>query len=167
MSRNVTFGDKVCPICGETFTPTAANQKYCSQQCSRHKEAVRRIDYIKGRGKERSTINPELIYAYNCECAICHWSIPDWLPTYKRTERMHGLNYHHIIPVSEGGSSDEENIVVLCPNCHKMAHAGILTEEELKKHTFTKEQAEKLADEHHIKAKLSAATLLEKTILHG
>ena len=160
--KNRVFGDKVCPICGETFTPLAGGQKYCSERCARHKEAIRTINKIKARGKERRTINPELIYAYNCECAICHWSIPNWLPTYKRTERMYGLNYHHIIPVAKGGSSGEENVIVLCPNCHKMAHAGILTEEELKKHTFTKEQVEEIAQKKHEMIKHNAAELLDK-----
>ena len=29
---------------------------------------------------------------------------------------------HHKIPLSWGGSSDKENIIALCENCHKKTH---------------------------------------------
>lgn len=32
---------------------------------------------------------------------------------------------HHIIPVSMGGSDDEENLILLCSNCHKIVGAYI------------------------------------------
>lgn len=32
------------------------------------------------------------------------------------------LEIHHIIPVSEGGLDEPENIIVLCTACHKEAH---------------------------------------------
>jgi hypothetical protein len=32
------------------------------------------------------------------------------------------LEIHHIIPLSEGGSHDVDNIVLLCPNCHRQNH---------------------------------------------
>lgn len=39
---------------------------------------------------------------------------------------------HHIIPSSQGGLNTIENIVILCPNCHRLAHRNILTVERLK-----------------------------------
>jgi len=38
-----------------------------------------------------------------------------------RTGRLH---VHHIIPVSEGGSHDLSNLMVLCPHCHSKMHPG-------------------------------------------
>ena len=32
------------------------------------------------------------------------------------------IERHHIIPVSEGGTDDPENIEFLCPMCHREAH---------------------------------------------
>ena len=32
------------------------------------------------------------------------------------------LDYHHIIPISKGGSNKKLNILVLCPNCHTLLH---------------------------------------------
>lgn len=34
---------------------------------------------------------------------------------------------HHILPVSKGGSNDNENLTYICPNCHRLAHEGKLT----------------------------------------
>ena len=35
---------------------------------------------------------------------------------------------HHILPQSRGGDDSHTNLTYLCPNCHRMAHAGILTQ---------------------------------------
>ena len=40
---------------------------------------------------------------------------------------------HHIVPVSEGGSGELDNLIMLCPNCHKKADYGVITREELRK----------------------------------
>ena len=37
------------------------------------------------------------------------------------------VDRHHIILKSKGGKGDKENMVFLCPNCHRAAHMGILT----------------------------------------
>lgn len=33
------------------------------------------------------------------------------------------LQIHHIEPVSTGGSDNPDNLLILCPNCHKTIHA--------------------------------------------
>lgn len=52
---------------------------------------------------------------------------------------------HHIIPKKVGGTDDPNNLTVLCPNCHRVAHAkderdfptfADLVGEEWKKHYF-------------------------------
>ncbi|MFC1595593.1 HNH endonuclease [Gemmatimonadota bacterium] len=35
------------------------------------------------------------------------------------------MNVHHIIPISEGGTNNASNLIVLCPNCHTRAHKEI------------------------------------------
>lgn len=43
------------------------------------------------------------------------------------------LEIHHLIPLSRGGKSDEENFAILCPTCHKATHecinSGRITDE--------------------------------------
>lgn len=52
---------------------------------------------------------------------------------------------HHIIPKKVGGTDDHSNLTVLCPNCHREAHAlktqdfptfADLVGDEWKKHYF-------------------------------
>lgn len=44
-------------------------------------------------------------------CAICYY---DFKPV---------LQIHHIKPVSLGGGDHLDNLLLLCPNCHKFIHA--------------------------------------------
>jgi hypothetical protein len=61
-------------------------------------------------------------------CAVCN--------------RLHGVQVHHIVPRSEGGSDDPSNGIPLCPNCHDEVHAQhapgrttrLYTERELRQH---------------------------------
>jgi hypothetical protein len=44
----------------------------------------------------------------------------------------HVVQNHHIVPRSEGGTHKRDNCIVLCPNHHALADAGVLTREYLK-----------------------------------
>jgi len=53
------------------------------------------------------------------------------------------LDVHHIIPRSEKNSSNEEsNLVVLCPNHHRMARDGTIPRERLRLYSVAKKQME-------------------------
>lgn len=39
-----------------------------------------------------------------------------------RCKRAEPLLVHHIVPVSQGGTTAEENLVTLCKSCHRAAH---------------------------------------------
>lgn len=41
---------------------------------------------------------------------------------YKSEESQNILQFHHIIPLSQGGDESFENTVLLCPNCHQLEH---------------------------------------------
>ncbi len=92
-----------------------------------------------------------LLVACNRCCCICHkFKGPD-------------LELHHIVPVAEGGSDDEENGIPLCYECHSAVHAykknpigKSYSASELKRHkekwfrgcnTFTFEELEALKNE--------------------
>lgn len=53
--------------------------------------------------------NKELFYMK--KCVICGFS--------------GAVDRHHIIPRSENGENSEDNIILLCPNCHRRAHRGV------------------------------------------
>jgi hypothetical protein len=52
-------------------------------------------------------------------CEGCAW-VPPNLPGFRGV--MHS---HHIVPRSAGGSDEPENLAVLCPTCHSIAHRGL------------------------------------------
>lgn len=44
------------------------------------------------------------------------------------------VEVHHIIPVSEGGTNDLENLMAACPNCHTNFHEGRFTTEQMRRY---------------------------------
>lgn len=44
------------------------------------------------------------------QCLVCEVVTPD-------------ANGHHLISYSEGGSADLQNMVTLCPSCHRKYHS--------------------------------------------
>lgn len=46
-------------------------------------------------------------------CEVCGWEPPQ--------KKL--LHTHHVIPLCHGGTNDPENLVVLCPNHHAVAHS--------------------------------------------
>lgn len=52
-------------------------------------------------------------------CARCSW-------------KEAPCDAHHIVARSAGGSNELTNIIILCPNCHRLADFGIVTESELR-----------------------------------
>lgn len=41
------------------------------------------------------------------------------------------LDYHHIYQVSDGGKDDLDNLIALCPNCHRLYHTGVIHKESI------------------------------------
>ena len=46
-----------------------------------------------------------------CKCSLCGWD-------------KTALDVHHIIPHAQGGSHEHDNLIIVCPNCHRLAHEG-------------------------------------------
>lgn len=42
------------------------------------------------------------------------------------------LDIHHLDYVCEGGSNDPENLIALCPNCHRLHHSGVIPTDALR-----------------------------------
>jgi uncharacterized membrane protein len=48
------------------------------------------------------------------------------------------LEVHHIIPRAEGGTNKENNLIVLCPNHHRLARGGTIPRERLRQYSVAK-----------------------------
>lgn len=79
------------------------------------------------------TLKEVLKCRYDFYCQVCNTRIyrPKWVQTLPIKEQWKHLNadVHHIRPLSQGGSDLMENMLCLCPNCHRRFH----TEEHILK----------------------------------
>jgi 5-methylcytosine-specific restriction endonuclease McrA len=53
-------------------------------------------------------------------CEVCGWN-------------QGPRDVHHIVHVSNGGKNELFNLITLCPNCHRLAHRNLLSENKLNK----------------------------------
>jgi 5-methylcytosine-specific restriction endonuclease McrA len=58
---------------------------------------------------EAARVRRESMGAADGRCEVCGWHIK--------------VHVHHVVPVWQGGGNEPDNLVVLCPNHHAMAHA--------------------------------------------
>jgi len=65
------------------------------------------------KSKHRRHVKQRMLALKECKCDLCGNPIAE------------ALDGHHIIPVSHGGTHDENNLVVLCRSCHSVVHACI------------------------------------------
>lgn len=101
-----------CVTCNNAFTSKNTKAKYCCAKCrSAHYRHL--ISTEKGGTRLFQKILLSL------PCANCNWNISS-------------KDVHHIIPVCNGGKNDLENLITLCPNCHRLAHRNLLSEDKLK-----------------------------------
>jgi DNA-directed RNA polymerase subunit RPC12/RpoP len=61
----------------------------------------------------------KIIKRGNVKCMMCNWD-------------KTSLDIHHIIPKKDKGTNEDDNLICLCPNCHRMAHERKYDYEELK-----------------------------------
>jgi len=67
--------------------------------------------------KHQASLSAKLNKEFDHTCMVCGWD--------KAT-----CDAHHIIPKFKGGK-DKENTILLCPNCHRLAHKGLLQDEDI------------------------------------
>lgn len=82
---------------------------------------------------------------YQNKCQICGDSfiIP--------STRKHYSEHHHIVPVSNGGKNTKENIIVVCPTCHKKFDRGFLKADLQNKKIFYFSEKENKFNETSLK----------------
>jgi 5-methylcytosine-specific restriction endonuclease McrA len=57
----------------------------------------------------------KILKRMNLPCSNCGWHIKNVI-----------CDVHHIIPKKEGGTNEHSNLTYICPNCHRLAHSGML-----------------------------------------
>ena len=112
--------------------------KYINGKKKSEKEVkIEKKDYPRlSIGKKR-----ELERKTGFKCEICGRRNEDITP-----------DIHHIKSREDGGSNRESNLIVLCPNCHKRAHAGAITHSELKQAVTKRKQKQKEAKDREAEA---------------
>lgn len=102
---------QTCINCNEEFE-SVKKAKFCSNSCKQK-------NYRKKQNNRSENIKTIYRQIQHLPCCLCGW---------KEATR----DIHHIIPVSKGGTNDLSNLVVLCPNHHRMAHSNLISEDILK-----------------------------------
>lgn len=70
--------------------------------------------------------------AWNHQCAVCG--------------RNDYLEFYHLIPASEGGSDECDNIILLCSFCHAAVHGRTLTSEPRRRTSIDYESAKPILE---------------------
>ena len=122
---------KTCKRCKKEFDSNGHYRVYCSRNCQRNANAS--MDIISKRAKASQKYTTDLRILYDCKCACCGWFIDEKKLINGNYNHNRGCVIHHIIPVKDGGTDEATNLIMLCPNCHALAHAGIIKEDELAK----------------------------------
>lgn len=133
-SRKFPGIEKTCEGCGKTYYTEphrAAKSKYCSRPCaltSRFGPKEKKVDVSGNKNpnfrgtSNRTTARDNALRYLGRACMICGWDTI--------------VDVHHIIPRRHGGTNDIDNLIVLCPNHHKMADKHMLSEDKLKSVTL-------------------------------
>jgi hypothetical protein len=118
---------KTCERCGAEYQCSkprdTVRRRYCSEDCARksHKLKMRGENNPNYRhGQNQAAARNAVVRDGRTVCMVCGWDI--------------SVDLHHVIPKHKGGRISTENIAILCPNHHRMAHLGLLTPEELTGH---------------------------------
>jgi 5-methylcytosine-specific restriction protein A len=99
----MTF-NRNCKHCQKSFTTQNIEQGFCSTACN---QAARQDPMFIANKKEAKKRD-------NYRCQHCNRTADYANKVY--------LEVHHIDGLAEGGSHELENLLTLCPNCHRAEH---------------------------------------------
>lgn len=119
-----------CEKCGKTFILNNKIRKdrhvYCND-CKRkvvHAKDLSELNTITDVSKRTIT---KILRRANVKCSICGWNEST-------------CDIHHIIHKKDGGSDNMDNLIVVCPNCHRIIHTtDKYNTELLQQHSLDKE----------------------------
>ena len=105
---------QVCKNCGKDFIAASKNAKYCSDSCKQKNYRARQ----KSLSEDSGSIKTFYKIFENIPCELCQWD---------KTTR----DLHHIIEVSNGGTNELDNLISVCPNCHRMIHNNLISKDDI------------------------------------
>lgn len=116
------FSFDLCEYCGSQITDRRRT-RCCSTECNdRYWARVRREEEATPGVRPRyfwTSIKHEVLERDRYACQRCGRVHCD-LRSYSET-----IEVHHIVPVSEGGTSEPANLICLCTRCHAEVHADL------------------------------------------
>lgn len=78
---------------------------------TRKQKSMRGSEYKSTLRREQTRIKRKMILAGDKKCHVCGF---DCTPV---------LQIHHVTPLELGGGNEENNLKLLCPNCHSIIHS--------------------------------------------
>ena len=118
-----------CIVCGEEFEASIhIPYKKCKcPNCKLHNRVhSKELSNINNIFDISSRTRVKILKMIGCGCSICGWNEAT-------------CDIHHIIPKKAGGTNDDENLIYVCPNCHRICHvANKYSIEELKEKSLDK-----------------------------
>lgn len=114
--------EKVCGSCGKLFNAKSITQKYCSEECSKRMDNLRRDKRIYKNGKPDLSITLTKVYMRDQGvCQICGKHIDfDCNPNSKYYPSI-----DHIIPLARGGMHQWDNVQLACRKCNTLKSDSI------------------------------------------
>ncbi len=107
--------EKHCKWCGKELS--GRRTSFC---CDEHSRIFNNIT-VWNRGRDPYSLR--ILYRDNFTCQQCgefHAFINEYNIALPIDDGK--LNVHHIVPVSEGGGDEPENLTTLCIKCHRKIH---------------------------------------------
>ena len=129
------LAERSCVQCGRTFEGRRQTL-FCSEACGHawrtaehaknRRERIEASEGTKRLGMLRSESAPIVrglkarsSKSGEMRCAVCQWMPPPEIAVRRGLALLHA---HHVVPLACGGSKDEDNLVILCPNHRALAH---------------------------------------------
>lgn len=91
-------------------------RKYYRKFCNRHYElhyGIHEAKKLQRKASKYGVCTEEFSELSISTCSLCGWSECN-------------CDIHRIVSGKDGGKYIKSNIVVLCPNCHRLVHRGIV-----------------------------------------
>lgn len=102
----------VCEKCGEKFFTEHKIKNGVHIHCNKCKRKIIRIQDINSltsiKDLSKRTVS-KILNRANKGCSICGWNEST-------------CDIHHIIERKNGGTNDNNNLIIVCPNCHRVIH---------------------------------------------
>ena len=103
-----------CDKCGIEFESNITlrkDRKIHCENCKQHRVHYKNIQNINSLLDISKRTITKILKRSNAKCVICGWDEST-------------CDIHHIIPKSQGGSNTSDNLIIVCPNCHRVIHAN-------------------------------------------